>query len=81
LIEEASRHICHCLQRTDSTYELPRYILLHSQRYRKVPGVEEPSRIESPPHRLFRGSLLASFPSRITANHHVIVDNPPVIRA
>jgi hypothetical protein len=75
VIEEVSRHICHCLQRTDCAYELPRYTLLHSQRHRKVPRVEEPTRTECPPHRLFRGSLRASSPNRIIANHHVIVDN------
>src|ERR1700735_1731096 len=68
-VEEAPRHTCYCLQRADCTYELPRYIFLHSQRYRKMPGVEEPTRIEYPPHLLFRGSPLLSSLVRVTANH------------
>jgi hypothetical protein len=67
--EEAPQHTCYCLQRADCAYELPRYIFLHSQRYRKMPGVEEPTRIEYPPHLLFRGSPLLSSLVRVTANH------------
>ena len=73
--EEAPRHTCYCLQRADCTYELPRYIFLCFQRYRKVPGVEEPTRIGCPPQRLFGGSPLASLLIRITANHHAVYGN------